>query len=270
MPAGPGPVAPPPVRLGPRRGRCPVLGHLDPGWWREGALLPSSLATLDMADPYRCVLGWWAAQHLPAPPRRGPRQVPPYDRAMLALGLPSQQAQALGFTGGDADLLTPGWRHLITYLRATHDQRAAMNLARPLCKTAPATMAGCPRQLTNGDFMKTNAMMLVDCPAYLDARGRVRCGLPAEIHVPYLLHSTGGPLESARIQCPRGHYFNGPIQSLTWDKNQAQPGYALITSPSTGLDQACDHATGLPATSGGISCPDLVCGAPRPRRSRWR
>jgi hypothetical protein len=151
MPAGPVPVAPP-GRYGWDRivAGARFLGHLDPGWWREGALLPSSLAALDMADPYRCVLAWWAAQHLPAPPRRGPRQVPPYDRAMLALGLSSQQAQALGFTGADVDLLTPGWRHLITYLRATHDQRAAMNLARPLCKTAPATMAGCPRQSPTG------------------------------------------------------------------------------------------------------------------------
>ena len=106
------------------------LGHLDPGWWREGALLPASLTGLDMADPYRCVLAWWAAQHLPVPPRRGPRQVPPYDRAMLALCLSSRQAQALGFTGADADLLTPGWRHLITCLRASSDRRAAVDPAR--------------------------------------------------------------------------------------------------------------------------------------------
>jgi hypothetical protein len=95
------------------------LSDLDPGWWREDALLPASLAALDMADPYRCVLAWWAAQHLPAPPRRGPRQVPPYDRAVRALRLSSPHAQALGFTGVDADRLTPGWRHLITCLRAS-------------------------------------------------------------------------------------------------------------------------------------------------------
>ena len=34
-------------------------------------------------------------------------RVPPYDRAMLALCLSTQQAQGLGFTGTDADLLTP-------------------------------------------------------------------------------------------------------------------------------------------------------------------
>ena len=106
------------------------LGHLDPGWWREGAWLPASLTALDMADPYRCVLAWWAAHHLPAPPRGGTRQLPPYDRAMLALGLSSQRAQALGFTGADADLLTPGWRHLITDLRASYDRRTAVYPAR--------------------------------------------------------------------------------------------------------------------------------------------
>jgi hypothetical protein len=74
--------------------------------------------------------------------------------------------------------------------------------------------------------MATNAMIFVDCPAYLDARGLARCGLPAEIQDPYLVPSTDGPLESARIRCPRGHCFNGPIQSLTWDNNPAQPAWA--------------------------------------------
>lgn len=93
------------------------LGGLDPGWWREGALLPASLAALDMADPYRCVLAWWATRHLPAPSRPGARQAPPYDRAVRALCLSPRHAEALGFTGVDAGRLTPGWRHLITYLR---------------------------------------------------------------------------------------------------------------------------------------------------------
>lgn len=151
MPAGPVPVALP-GRYGGDRivAGARFLGHLDPGWWREGAWLPASLTALDMADPYRCVLAWWAAQHLPAPARPGPRRVPPYDRAMLALGLSSQQAQALGFTGADADLLTPGWRHLITYLRAAYDRRAAVNPARPLRSTAPATIAGCLRRSRTG------------------------------------------------------------------------------------------------------------------------
>jgi hypothetical protein len=118
------PVAPP-GRYGWERivAGARFLDHLDPGWWREGAWLPASLTALDMADPYRCVLAWWAAQHLPAPLRRGPRQVPPYDRAMLALCLSSRQSQALGFNGTDADLLTPGWRYLITYLRESHGRQ---------------------------------------------------------------------------------------------------------------------------------------------------
>ena len=122
-------------------GGARFLSHLDPGWWREGAWLPASLTALDMADPYRCVLAWWAAQHLPAPASRGPRQVPPYDRAMLTLGLSSRQAQALGFTGVDADLLTPGWRHLITWLQASDDRRAAVDPARP-ARPHPPRWAG--------------------------------------------------------------------------------------------------------------------------------
>lgn len=94
------------------------LAALDPGWWQAGALLPASLTALDIADPYRCVLASWAAQHLPAHSRRGARQITPYDRARLALRLSPRQAQALGFTGIDADLLTPGWRRLISDLRA--------------------------------------------------------------------------------------------------------------------------------------------------------
>jgi hypothetical protein len=62
-------------------------------------------------------------------------------------------------------------------------------------------------------------MMFLDCPAYLDQTGSVRCGLPAEVQSRYTVSSTDGPLESARIRCPRGHWFNGPIEFLTWNKN---------------------------------------------------
>lgn len=61
-------------------------------------------------------------------------------------------------------------------------------------------------------------MMFLDCPAYLDRNGSVRCGLPAEVQSRYTLNSTDGPLESASIHCPRDHWFNGPIESLTWNK----------------------------------------------------
>jgi hypothetical protein len=63
--------------------------------------------------------------------------------------------------------------------------------------------------------MDANVMFL-DCPAYMDKTGSVRCGLPAEVQGRYLMNSTDGALESARIRCPRGHWFNGPIESLTF------------------------------------------------------
>ena len=88
---------------------------------------------------------------------------------------------------------------------------------------APATKGGgCLGRSCAGIFMEASALMFMDCPAYLDARGLARCGLPAEIQDPYLVQSTDGPLESARIRCPRAHYFNGPIESLTRPKSQAQ------------------------------------------------
>jgi hypothetical protein len=71
--------------------------------------------------------------------------------------------------------------------------------------------------------METTAMMFLDCPAYMDARGATRCGLPTEVQDRYLATSTDGSLESAKIRCPRGHLFNGPIEFLTWDKNQPHP-----------------------------------------------
>jgi hypothetical protein len=60
--------------------------------------------------------------------------------------------------------------------------------------------------------------MFLDCPAYLDKSGSARCGLPAEVEGRYLMRSTDGPLESVRIRCPRGHWFNGPVESLTLEE----------------------------------------------------
>ena len=62
------------------------------------------------------------------------------------------------------------------------------------------------------------SMMFLDCPAYMDKSGSVRCGLPAEVQGRYQMSSTDGPLESARIRCPRGHWFNGPVESLTLEE----------------------------------------------------
>jgi hypothetical protein len=74
--------------------------------------------------------------------------------------------------------------------------------------------------------------MFLDCPAYLDREGTVRCGLPAEVADRYTMTSTDGPLESARIRCPDGHMFNGPVESLTWAKDR-EPAAALEAAPST-------------------------------------
>jgi hypothetical protein len=61
-------------------------------------------------------------------------------------------------------------------------------------------------------------MMFLDCPAWLDGEGAVQCGLPAEVRCRFTLHSTDGLVESAMIRCPDGHWFTGPIESLTWER----------------------------------------------------
>ncbi len=74
-------------------------------------------------------------------------------------------------------------------------------------------------------------MMFLDCPAYLDAEGAARCGLPAEVRYRYVAASTGGPVESARIRCPSGHWFHAPVEFLTWkDGTVRGPGHAHDTS----------------------------------------
>ena len=63
-------------------------------------------------------------------------------------------------------------------------------------------------------------MMFMDCPEYMDKHGAVRCGLPAEVESRYTFSSTDGPLEGVKIRCPRGHWFNGPVESLTLSRDQ--------------------------------------------------
>jgi hypothetical protein len=76
-------------------------------------------------------------------------------------------------------------------------------------------------------------MMFLSCPAYLDHEGAVRCGLPAEVRCRFTMRSTDGPVESAMIRCPVGHYCCGPIESLTWDgKDKHDPGTAAVASPA--------------------------------------
>jgi hypothetical protein len=77
-------------------------------------------------------------------------------------------------------------------------------------------------------------MMFLDCPAYLDAERTVRCGLPAEVRCRFTIRSTDGPLESAMIRCPAGHWFNGPIESFALEatdkRNPGTIGAAAKTS----------------------------------------
>jgi hypothetical protein len=58
------------------------------------------------------------------------------------------------------------------------------------------------------------SVMFMDCPAYMDRRGTVRCGLPAAVESRYTVRSSDGAMEGAKIRCPRGHWFNGPVESL--------------------------------------------------------
>jgi hypothetical protein len=74
-------------------------------------------------------------------------------------------------------------------------------------------------------------MMFLDCPAYLDHNGAARCGLPAEVRCRFTMRSTGGPLESAMIRCPAGHWFSGPIEPLIWQRpDKHHPGHAAVAS----------------------------------------
>lgn len=74
-------------------------------------------------------------------------------------------------------------------------------------------------------------MMFLDCPAWLDEEGAVRCGLPAEVRCRFTMRSADGPLESAMIRCPDGHWFTGLIESLTWAGNHTHdPGTAGVAT----------------------------------------
>jgi hypothetical protein len=89
-------------------------------------------------------------------------------------------------------------------------------------------------------------VMFLDCPAYMDGHGAVRCGLPAEVEYRYGAGSDDGLLESAKIRCPLGHWFNGTIESLTWDKSPDS-----ITSCTAGPDPA-DAPRSRPTKAAGL------------------
>ncbi len=72
-------------------------------------------------------------------------------------------------------------------------------------------------------------MMFLDCPAYLDRDGALRCGLPAEVVDRVSMESTEGPVETFKINCPAGHWFNGPLDAL------ALPAAAPAADPAANL-----------------------------------
>jgi len=74
-------------------------------------------------------------------------------------------------------------------------------------------------------------MMFLDCAAYLDQDGAARCGLPAEVQCSFTMGSTDGPLESAKIRCPAGRWFQRahPIPHLARQAD-AGPGAAATAS----------------------------------------
>jgi len=87
-------------------------------------------------------------------------------------------------------------------------------------------------------------MIFLDCPAYLDHDGAVRCGLPAEVERQFTMSSSDGPADSAKIRCPAGHWFNGAIESLTWEsRDKHDPGSAGVAfSAEPGRDMDCPNS----------------------------
>jgi hypothetical protein len=81
-------------------------------------------------------------------------------------------------------------------------------------------------------------LMFLDCPAYLDKDRGHRCGLPAEVQRRFVMNSTDGPLESAMIRCPAGHFFSGPIEFLTYDKRETTA--SRSASRDRGFDAAAE------------------------------
>jgi len=76
--------------------------------------------------------------------------------------------------------------------------------------------------------------MFLDCPAYLDEDGTRRCGLPAAVRCQFTMRSSDGPVESAMIRCPSGHWFSGTIESLTWESKETRhPGEAGVAPSAT-------------------------------------
>ena len=104
--------------------------------------------------------------------------------------------------------------------------------------------------------------MFLDCPAHLDERRTVRCGLPAEVKCRFTVRSTDGPLDSVMIRCAAGHWFNGPIEALTREsKGNREPGIAAVVS-SASYDTVQSTHDGR-ANGGGFAIRDYPAGPQR-------
>ena len=63
----------------------------------------------------------------------------------------------------------------------------------------------------------------LECPAYVNRHGTVRCGLQAEVVDRFSLESTDGCLAAVAIVCPVGHSFNGLVDSLLLKRVKPAP-----------------------------------------------
>ena len=77
-------------------------------------------------------------------------------------------------------------------------------------------------------------MMFLDCPAYPDPGGATRCGLPAEVSCRFIMQSADGPVNSAMVRCPAGHWFTGPIESLTLPSTDQRDRGTAAVLPASG------------------------------------
>jgi len=66
-------------------------------------------------------------------------------------------------------------------------------------------------------------MMFLDCPAWWDQDGTVRCGFPPRSDGGTPCAQPAGPLEGVMIRCPAGHWFNGPNEFLAWESSDRHP-----------------------------------------------
>jgi hypothetical protein len=115
-----------------------LLDRLDPDWWRPGIPAAIDLESLRMEDPALCVLTQRYGRLAKAAGTGRCRRRNGYLAGLRMLGICENQAAAHGFTGVDADLLTPAWRQAIALRRARATDRPG-DLA---LREAPEPQAG--------------------------------------------------------------------------------------------------------------------------------